>query len=257
MNSSKPTGHVPKSKPGKRNKNVIKILMLEDNINDYELISLYLKSSALNVEPLLVSSKEEYIQKLQQEDFDVILADHSMPDINSFEALRIRNKIRFEVPFILVSGTLPEEYASTIIQEGANDYILKDKPHRLITAITESLKNQKIIAEKLLADQELKKANETLKLVSQAIGDAMWDYDLIENTVKWGDGFERLFGYKTNEIASDITGWTDHIHPEDYKRVYSSITKVIVSKTKTLWQEEYRYLKSDGTYAVVTDKGMC
>src|SRR5687767_1745028 len=107
--------------------NILKILMLEDNPNDAELIRMYLKSSRLNVESTLVSNKQEYVDALNHDEFDVILSDHNIPQFSSLEALRIRNEIKFHVPFILISGSIPEEYAVTILQEGANDYILKDR----------------------------------------------------------------------------------------------------------------------------------
>lgn len=238
-----------------RNKSVIKILMLEDNVLDYELISRYLKSSAINVESFHASSKEEYIQKLEQEEFDVILADHSMPDFNSFEALAIRNKTKFHIPFILVSGTLPEEYAATIIQEGANDYILKDRPHRLATAITEAIKKQKIIADKLLAEKELIKANETLNLVGRAAADAMWDYDVYADKIIWGEGYEKLFG-NISELPRHLNEWLERIHPADFKRIGKEIGKALKNKKTTVYEGEYKYMKADGDYAIVRSKAL-
>ena len=160
-NSTNSTLHVHRDQPAKisrgYSKGFLKILMLEDNENDAELIQMYLRSSSLNVETTLVSNKEDYIEKLSKEDYDVILSDHNLPQFSSLEALKIRNEIKFHVPFILVSGAIPEEYAVTILQAGANDYILKDRPQRLITAITEAIKKQKAISDKILTEQELRR----------------------------------------------------------------------------------------------------
>ena len=114
----------PPDVPVNGHNKILKILLLEDNENDAELIQMYLKSSPLKVEATLVSNKEDYVDALQSKDFDVILSDHNIPQFGSLEALRIRNEIKFHIPFILVSGAIPEEYAVTILQEGANDYIL-------------------------------------------------------------------------------------------------------------------------------------
>jgi len=238
------------------NDKLLKILMLEDNENDAELLRMYLKSSHLNIKSTLVSAREDYINALENEEFDVILSDHNLPQFNSLDALRIRNKTKFHIPFILVSGTIPEEYAVAILKEGANDYILKDRPQRLVTAITEAIKKQKTIADKILADQELIRIHERLQLVGKATADAVWDFDVKANTVEWGEGFEKLFGYVINEMPTDLSGRTDHIHPEDLDRVYSGALKVLNSKTETHWEDEYRYKRADGSFATVKDRGI-
>src|SRR5687767_12320892 len=87
---------------------VLKILILEDDIHDAELIRMYLKKSKLNVESVLVSTKDDYLDQLLTQDFDVILSDHNLPGFSSLEALRLRNEIKFHIPFILVSGAVPE-----------------------------------------------------------------------------------------------------------------------------------------------------
>ncbi len=144
--------------PGTEETKVLKILMVEDNEDDAALISMYLKSNALQFYATVVCCKEEYINALEQQEFDVILSDHNLPQFSSFEALKIRNEKKFHVPFILISGTIPEEYAVKLLQAGANDYILKDRLQRLLSAITEAIKKQKAVADKIIAEQELIKS---------------------------------------------------------------------------------------------------
>lgn len=233
---------------------VLKVLMLEDNENDADLIRMYLNSSALNVKPTLVSTKEEYLEIIHNNDFDVILSDHNLPQFSSLEALRIRNKYKFHIPFIVVSGAIPEEYAVALLQEGANDYILKDRPQRLVTAIKEAIKKQKTLSDKILAEQELRKINERLNLVSKATADAIWDWDIVTNKVDRGVGFQKLFGYDFDEDNLDLNLWTENIHPDDLVRVKKGMEKFLNSK-RTNWKDEFRYRRADGTWATVLDKG--
>lgn len=234
---------------------LLKILMLEDNQNDADLIQMYLRSSKFKFEISLISSKEEYIEKLTSEEYDVILSDHNLPGFSSLEALRFRNEVKFHIPFILVTGAIPEEYAVTILQEGANDYILKDRPQRLLTAITEAIKKQKNVAEKIRAEQELITAHERLKLVGKATADAIWDWNLLTEEVFFGEGFELLFGYKLSETTADIKFWSSCIHPEAKYRVQKSLHKAIKGKT-TNWVNEYQFIRADGSVAIVLDKGI-
>ena len=97
-------------------------------------------------------------------------------------------------------------------------------------------------------------SNERYSFATKATSDAIWDWDIVTETLYWGEGFQSNFGYNPQELMPDISSWTDHIHPEDIDRVLTGINKLIEG-TQTNWMDEYRYLKSDQTYAYVIDKG--
>ncbi|MEC3966221.1 PAS domain S-box protein [Flagellimonas halotolerans] len=105
------------------------------------------------------------------------------------------------------------------------------------------------------ADIRLKRANERFEKVAQATNDAIWDFDIKENTLFWGDGFEKLFGYEVEKITPTLKSWTDHIHPDDKERVLESLDDALKSQQST-WTGEYRYQKSNGDFAFVVDRGI-
>jgi PAS domain S-box-containing protein len=100
----------------------------------------------------------------------------------------------------------------------------------------------------------LEESNKRYKYVTKATVDAIWDWDIVTGTLYWGDGFETIFGYKTGETPPAISDWTDHIHPADIDWVIKSIYSVIEGNEAN-WKAEYRYLKADGSYAHVVDRG--
>ncbi len=106
------------------------------------------------------------------------------------------------------------------------------------------------------ADIRLLEANERFEIITRATNDAIWDYNIVENTLFWGDGFKTLFGYEVDRISPTLESWTSHIHPDDREQVEKSVVEAIEDKDVTTWQEEYRYKKADGTFAFVYDKGM-
>jgi signal transduction histidine kinase len=149
--------------------NSLKILILEDNEEDADLITRVLKKSDIIFNSLQVESKESFINALDKYVPDVILSDHSLPGFNSQDAYQIYKKKRLEIPFILVTGTVSEEFAVQCLHAGIDDYILKDNLTRLPSAITHALKSreleltQKIYAEKLeQQNKELIKINKEL-----------------------------------------------------------------------------------------------
>ncbi len=135
----------------------LKILLLEDSPSDAELIQRFLKKEKAHYEFRLAMTKESFLKALDDFSPDVILSDNSLPGFNSTEALKITRQRYLYVPFILVTGTVSEEFAATIIKSGADDYILKDRMARLPAAIEATLekrRNEKEIADyKFALDQ--------------------------------------------------------------------------------------------------------
>ncbi len=113
------------------------------------------------------------------------------------------------------------------------------------------------VTERVNAQRSLVESNERYNLVTQATSDAIWDWDITNNLVFRGGGFENIFGYKDedNGLPSMIQSWRAYLHPEDTARIIKSIQDALESEA-TNWKDEYRYLKADGVYAYVLDKGV-
>lgn len=139
-----------------------KILHLEDNPSDAGLIEHALKRSGLNFIVKIVETKEGFINGLKNFTPDIILSDHSLPQFDSMEALSIYNQSDLEIPFILITGSVSEEFAIRSIKEGADDYIIKNNLMRLPAAIQQALKTRQIEAEKRKANIELEATHKEL-----------------------------------------------------------------------------------------------
>ncbi|MBD3629294.1 PAS domain S-box protein [Cyclobacterium sp.] len=106
------------------------------------------------------------------------------------------------------------------------------------------------------ADIRLQEANERFEKVTEATNDAIWDWDIQYRTLYWGGGFEKLFGYRIYNSTAPLDSWTKHIHPHDKEGVIKSKDEILDKPTQYNWSSEYRYKKSDGTYADVIDRGI-
>ncbi len=133
----------------------LKILHLEDLPTDAELINRTLKRSDLVYDLLLVDNKVDYVRALSEFNPDIILSDHSLPSFNSFEALKLLKESKLNIPFILITATISEEFAVDVMKAGAADYILKDRTQRLPNAITNALEKFQLESEhhKAIAQQ--------------------------------------------------------------------------------------------------------
>lgn len=98
-------------------------------------------------------------------------------------------------------------------------------------------------------------SNERFKYATMATSDAIWDWDIKEDKVYRSKNFENLFGYKRSEMNNNNDFWDKHIHPDDLVQVNKNLKNAFESKSE-YWEQEFRFLKRDGTYAYVVDKGI-
>lgn len=147
----------------------LKILMLEDLPEDMGLIEYFLKKEGLKFMAKRVDSKGDFIEALREFQPDVILSDHALPQFNSIDALTICKKAGVQAPFILVTGTVSEEFAVSCLKQGADDYVLKSNLTRLPSAITNSLRQRQIALKRKKAERALRKQNEELVKINKEL----------------------------------------------------------------------------------------
>jgi DNA-binding response OmpR family regulator len=128
----------------KTDKEIIKVLHLEDSPDDAFFVSLALAKGKPKMEILVVDTRAAFIQELRRFMPDIILSDHSLPAFNSLEALAIVKYSGLKIPFILVTGSPAEEYVVGVLEEGMDDFILKDRLARLPAAIENALRKYKL-----------------------------------------------------------------------------------------------------------------
>lgn len=147
----------------------LKILIIEDVEEDVELVRRELIKEKFSFTLYRVDEKEEYLNGLVDIKPNVILSDHSLPQFNSVEALEISQRIGLNVPFILVTGTVSEEFAVTCLKNGADNYVLKGNLSRLPSAIINALQQKAAEKNRKLAERTLHKQNKMLVKVNQEL----------------------------------------------------------------------------------------
>jgi PAS domain S-box-containing protein len=104
--------------------------------------------------------------------------------------------------------------------------------------------------------QELKTANERFDTVMKATHDLIWDWNLESNLIYRDPiGLKKVYGVNDNQDIENITQWMNRIHPEDMERVQAVISDILQSSEQDLFDVEYRFLRDDGSYSYVYDRG--
>lgn len=140
-------------------KKELKILLLEDVADDAGLVDHTLRKEKLSFVSKRVDTREGFIDALHDFIPDVVLSDHGLPQFNSIEALQLCREQGLTAPFILVTGTVSEEFAVNCLKQGADDYVLKSNLSRLPSAIVSSLSKREAEEKKKIAEEELRKQN--------------------------------------------------------------------------------------------------
>jgi two-component system sensor histidine kinase/response regulator len=158
-------------------KEPIRILHLEDSMEDGELLQHILKKGNILFDIKQVVTKSDFLSGLTDFHPHIILADYMLPLFNGLEALALTREKNKYIPFIFVTGTMGEDLAVISLKQGANDYILKDRINRLPQAITRALEEavqlEKVrTTKKALLTSEVRYRN----LVETSI-DCIWQID--------------------------------------------------------------------------------
>ncbi|MEO7067828.1 MAG: response regulator [Rhodanobacter sp.] len=134
---------------------VVRVLLVEDNPLDAELALAELERDDIEHEACLVDDEARFLDALRDFKPDIVLSDLSMPGFSGQHALKLLREKDQDLPFIFVSATIGEEAAIVALRNGATDYILKQNPARLASAVRRALGEAEARRASRLAEAEL------------------------------------------------------------------------------------------------------
>ena len=188
----------------------MRVLHLEDDLNDRLLVQEMVRADGLDCEFTAVQSRNVFEGALLHGDFDLIISDYSMPSFDGMRGLTIARELSPKTPFIFFSGTIGEESAVNSLKKGAVDYVTKQRPHRLVSAIRQALRN---VEDHALLQQTEQKNREQAELLDKAT-DAILVCDLGNHIIYWNKSAGRIYGWTEAEaIGKDMAEVLFHGKP--------------------------------------------
>ena len=142
---------------------VLRILHLEDDRFDADLVEATLAAGGIEAAITRVDDRESFMAALESGQFDVILADYNLPRFDGLSAQILTAQLRPEIPFIFLSGSIGEELAVQRLKDGATDYVLKDRMARLPSAVRRALAEAAERAERRRAEEHVRRLNAELE----------------------------------------------------------------------------------------------
>ena len=114
-----------------------------------------------------METAEQYTRALENEVWDIILADYNLPEFNGSEGLRLLQESGRDIPFIVISGGIGEDLAVQIMKSGAHDYLMKGNLARLVPAVEREVREARDRTRHREAENALHAANEQMRIARE------------------------------------------------------------------------------------------
>lgn len=232
------------------------VLLLEDSPLDAELVSTKLDAAGFGADIRVVVSGEQYRDAVEDRTpIDLILADHDIPGFDGFSALRLACEHRPDVPFIFVSGKLGEEHAIESLQQGATDYVFKQRIERLVPAVRRALDEARARRKGRQAERDLALTRERLDAALAAGDVATWLWDLKSDLIYADQNLLRMFGL-SNDATNGMTSekFYSAIHSDDRDEVGRCLRQSLENASPS-FRTECRVTGTDGVTRWVLARG--
>lgn len=176
--------------------NILKLLIVEDSLDDSVLLLAELERSGYTPIVERVETSAEFLAALRNQSWDAVISDYALPQFSGPEALELFRNQGLDIPFIMISGVYGEEMAVAMMRAGANDYILKGNLTRLVPALERELE----AAQDRRRHKRAMGAMQFLSAIVESSEDAIYGKNLDSLIVSWNPASEALFGYSAEEI---------------------------------------------------------
>jgi PAS domain S-box-containing protein len=253
----------------------LRILILEDNPNDAELMQFELKNAGFSLTSKLVSTKDAFLKGIEKFSPDVILSDYDLPQYDGALALEEAKKRCPDIPFILVTGAVSEDRAIEILTGGAWDYVLKNRLNRLAPAVQRAIGEAEEHRARKKAEAELREAHRSLesevekrtaelkketqehKITMEELRESeerfrsAFDYSVVPMAMTSVDGrimrvnpaFSTMLGYSESELAG--MHYRKITHPDDIAENEAGLAPVMIGEKRSFRMKK-RYVRKGG-----------
>src|SRR5215470_4371171 len=231
----------------------LRILHLEDDGKDAELIESVLEGGGIVSQVTRVETRDEFIASLDEGGFDLILADFSLPSFDGLSALQVALERSPDVPFIFVSATLGDEVAIEAVKMGAMDYVLKERLSRIVSSVHRALREAQERAERKQAEQQLRRSEAFLAEGQRISHTGSWGWVLSSGRVTWSEEQYRMLGFEPGKAEPSVALFLTAVHPEDRARVQRDLEKA--AQAKEAYAINYRVVLQDRSVRHVCSVG--
>jgi len=222
----------------------LRILYLEDDPKDAELVEETLATDGIRCRVMRVETKADFIAALEKGGIDLILADYTLPSFDGLSALKIAQQGWPQVPLIFVSGTLGEEVAIEALKIGATDYVFKTRLSRIVPSVQRALREAEERIGLSRAEEALRRSEVYLAEAQKLSHTGSFGWDVSSGKIYWSQETFRIFGCEPPAEPS-LELVLHRTHPQDRALVRRLIDRIVQNRKD--FDFEHRLLMPDGS----------
>ena len=232
----------------------LRILLLEDDPGDVELIQELLEVDHFDCEVTRLQTRPEFLAALESAEIDLILADYKLPSFDGLSALKLAASTRPDLPFIFVSGTIGEVVAIVALKIGATDYVLKTRLERLVPSVQRALREARERAERRKAEEALRRSEMYLAEAQRLSHTGSFGWNVSSGEIYWSDETYRIFECEPTTKPT-LQMVIDRTHADDRVRLQQIIERASIERREYL--AEHRVVMADGSVKYLRAVGNC
>jgi two-component system cell cycle sensor histidine kinase/response regulator CckA len=222
----------------------LRVVVIEDSDDDTALLLRELQRGGYELTWARVETAEGLRAALAREPWDVVLSDYSLPQFNAPAALAIVREGGYDLPFIIISGTIDETNAVTALKAGAHDFLTKGRLSRLLPALERELREARERSARRQAERALQESEARYRHLVETSPDAIVLTDMVGTIVLCNQQAARLF---SDAPASTLVGTSAAtlIDPADYERAALRYRQLL--EEGSVHNLEFNLLREDGS----------
>ena len=222
----------------------MRILHLEDDPKDAELIQATLEGEGIACDVTRVDTPVAFRTSLEQGGFDLVLADYSLSGLDGISALKVAKEVSPDVPFIFVSRNLGEEDAIEALKLGATDYVSKTRLSRIVLSARRALRDASERSQRQVAEQTLRESEAYLAEAQRLSQTGSWAWNPATDDIRyWSEECFRVLGFDPQAPPPRFETFFQRIHPDDQAHSRERFGKAISEKAD--FELDYRIVHPD------------
>ncbi|HWD92907.1 MAG TPA: PAS domain S-box protein [Verrucomicrobiae bacterium] len=222
----------------------LQVLLVEDSENDAALLELALQRTGFSTQCERVETGEGLAAALENQNWDVVVADYVMPQFDGLSALAMVKEKGLDLPFIIVSGHITDDTAVAAMKAGAHDYVMKDNLTRLGSAVERELRDAEVRRARKMTEKKLWEEHAFRSAIENSIPSGIVVLNLDGKLTYVNPAFCEMVGWSESELIgtkAPFAYWPE----EEVERITSEMARVIEGAVPTDGFE-LRFCRSSG-----------
>jgi len=217
----------------------LRILHLEDEPRDSELIKETLEAEGIACDLTRVETQAAFCELLERGNFDLILVDYSLPSFDGVTALKMAKEVLPQVPFIFVSGTLGDERGVEALKMGATDYVFKSRLSKIAPSVNRALREAEERSQLQVAERTLRESEAYLAEAQRLSQTGSWAWNPGTGDIRyWSEECFHVLGFDPRGPLPKFEEFLLRVSPDDQAFVRERFEKAV--RDKADFELDYR-----------------